>query len=55
MPRGKSPHALDLPRPTSWLDKEGVNKQDGAYEALRSAILTNMPGGQPFPVQPHPG
>ena len=50
MPRGKSPHALDLPRPTSWLDKEGVNKQDGAYEALRSAILTKMlPAGSRLP------
>ena len=39
MPRGKSPLALDLPRPTSWLDKAGVSKQDGAYEALRSAIV----------------
>ncbi|OEZ45759.1 HTH-type transcriptional regulatory protein GabR [Janthinobacterium sp. MP5059B] len=50
MPRGKSPHALDLPRPTSWLDKAGVNKQDGAYEALRSAILTKMlPAGSRLP------
>ena len=50
MPRGKSPHALDLPRPTSWLAKAGVNKQDGAYEALRSAILTKMlPAGSRLP------
>eukprot|EP01133_Synstelium_polycarpum_P017224 gene17224-20527_t len=50
MPRGKSPLALDLPRPTSWLDKAGVSKQDGAYEALRSAILTKvLPAGSRLP------
>ena len=50
MPRGKSPHTLDLPRPTSWLDKAGVSKQDGAYEALRSAILTKLlPAGSRLP------
>ena len=50
MPRGKLPHALDLPRPTSWLGQSGVSKQDGAYEALRSAILTKMlPAGSRLP------
>ncbi|MBB5609648.1 MULTISPECIES: PLP-dependent aminotransferase family protein [unclassified Janthinobacterium] len=50
MPRGKSPQALDLPRPANWLDQEGVSKQTGAYEALRSAILGKLlPAGSRLP------
>jgi len=50
MPRGKSPLPLDLPRPANWLDKEGVSKQTGAYEALRSAILGKLlPAGSRLP------
>ena len=50
MPRGKTPLALDLPRPTSWLDHPGVSKQDGAYEALRAAILNQtLPAGSRLP------
>lgn len=50
MPRGKSPLALDLPRPANWLDQEGVSKQTGAYEALRSAILGKLlPAGSRLP------
>lgn len=50
MPRGKTPLALDLPRPTSWLDHPGVSKQDGAYEALRAAILNKtLPAGSRLP------
>ena len=50
MPRGKLPLALDLPRPTSWLDQPGVSKQDGAYEALRAAILGKvLPAGSRLP------
>lgn len=50
MPRGKTPLALDLPRPTSWLEHAGVSKQDGAYEALRAAILNKtLPAGSRLP------
>ena len=50
MPRGKTPLALDLPRPTSWLDHPGTSKQDGAYEALRAAILNKtLPAGSRLP------
>jgi len=50
MPRGKLPLALELPRPTSWLDNPGISKQDGAYEALRAAILGKvLPAGSRLP------
>ena len=50
MPSGKLPLAPDLPRPASWLDQPGVSKQDGAYEALRAAILgKTLPAGSRLP------
>ncbi|MEX5629488.1 transcriptional regulator, GntR family [Pseudomonas poae] len=46
MSRGKTPSALDLPRPDS-LDR---GKQQGAYEALRAAILNRqLPAGSRLP------
>ena len=46
MRRGKAPSALDLPRPDS-LD---AGKQQGAYEALRTAILDRqLPAGSRLP------
>ncbi len=46
MSRGKAPSALDLPRPDS-LD---AGKQQGAYEALRAAILDRqLPAGSRLP------
>ena len=46
MSRGKAPSALDLPRPDS-LD---AGKQQGAYEALRAAILNRqLPAGSRLP------
>ena len=46
MSRGKAASNLDLPRP----DTLDVGKQQGAYEALRSAILTRqLPAGSRLP------
>ena len=46
MSRGKAPSALDLPRP----DSLNAGKQQGAYEALRAAILDRqLPAGSRLP------
>lgn len=46
MSRGKAASALDLPRP----DTLDAGKQQGAYEALRTAILTRqLPAGSRLP------
>ncbi|WP_286798734.1 winged helix-turn-helix domain-containing protein, partial [Pseudomonas sp. UBA4034] len=46
MSRGKTASALDLPRP----DTLDAGKQQGAYEALRGAILNRqLPGGSRLP------
>ncbi|MGK5026814.1 PLP-dependent aminotransferase family protein [Janthinobacterium sp. RB2R34] len=50
MPRGKLTLALELPRPTSWLDNPAISKQESAYEALRAAILGKvLPAGSRLP------
>ncbi|RFP93737.1 PLP-dependent aminotransferase family protein, partial [Pseudomonas fluorescens] len=53
MSRGKAASALDLPRP----DTLDAGKQQGAYEALRTAILTRQfAGRQPLsPSTQQPG